>query len=60
MELHCFTSSVCINIGKLFLARYIGGNRYRLIVVVKYQQQLMFIRFVGSHAEYDRVDAETM
>lgn len=36
----------------------IKGNRYRLIVQIKYSPLLLvFIRFVGTHAEYDRVDA---
>ena len=35
----------------------IKGNTYRLVVVVEYSQGKMFIRFVGTHAEYDRIDA---
>lgn len=35
----------------------IKGNSYRLVVVVEYSQEKMFIRFVGTHAEYDRIDA---
>jgi mRNA interferase HigB len=38
----------------------IKGNDYRLVVAVRYTQQLMFIRFVGTHAEYDRINAETI
>ena len=36
------------------------GNRYRLVVVVEYSQGKMFIRFVGTHAEYDRMDADSI
>jgi len=36
----------------------IGGNKYRLVVAVKYSAHLVFIRFVGTHQEYDRVDAQ--
>jgi mRNA interferase HigB len=32
--------------------------RFRLVVAVHYNRGLMFIRFVGTHREYDRVDAE--
>lgn len=35
----------------------IGGNRYRLIVRFDYASRLGFVRFVGTHAEYDRVSA---
>jgi mRNA interferase HigB len=35
----------------------IGGNKYRLVVAVKYSAQLVFIRFIGTHVEYDDIDA---
>lgn len=34
----------------------IRGNRYRLVVVVKFLMGYIFIRFVGTHQEYDRID----
>ncbi len=36
----------------------IKGNDYRLVVAVHYNTRIMFIRFVGTHAEYDALDAE--
>jgi len=37
----------------------INENDYRLIGEVNYQKGWIFIKFIGTHAEYDRVDAET-
>lgn len=36
----------------------IKGNHYRLVVRVFYPGRQVFIRFIGTHAEYDRIDAE--
>ena len=36
----------------------IKGNTYRLVVNVDYQYQTVYIRFIGAHAEYDRINAE--
>ena len=38
----------------------IGGNTYRLIVLIRYDTQMVFIRFIGPHAAYDRMQAETI
>jgi mRNA interferase HigB len=35
----------------------IKGNSYRLIVKFNYERQWAFIRFIGTHAEYDKIDA---
>jgi mRNA interferase HigB len=35
----------------------IKGNDYRLIVIIEYKQNKIFIRFIGTHQEYDRIDA---
>ena len=35
----------------------IKGNDYRLVVEVNYQRGIIYIRFIGTHAEYDRIDA---
>ena len=38
----------------------IGGNKYRLVVKVEYELNTVYIRFIGSHAEYDKIDASTI
>lgn len=38
----------------------IGGNKYRLICHVRYDLGILFVRFVGTHEEYDKVDAASV
>jgi len=35
----------------------IKGNNYRLIVKINYDYQMIWIRFIGTHAAYDKIDA---
>jgi mRNA interferase HigB len=36
----------------------ICGNKYRLVVHIKYEFQTVLIRFIGTHVDYDRIDAK--
>lgn len=36
----------------------IKGNDYRLVVKINYQYRVVYVRFVGTHAEYDKVNVE--
>jgi mRNA interferase HigB len=38
----------------------IKGNKYRLVVLVQYKFKAIYIRFVGTHKEYDRIDARSI
>ena len=38
----------------------IRGNRYRLVVMIFFDIRTVFIRFVGTHAEYDQIDVSTL
>jgi mRNA interferase HigB len=38
----------------------IGGNKYRLLAAVHYRGRRIYVRFIGTHKEYDEIDAETV
>jgi mRNA interferase HigB len=38
----------------------IRGNHYRLVVAVNYPYGILYIRFVGTHKEYDQIDVTTI
>ena len=47
-------------LGKNRVVFNIKGNDYRLIVAVAYRLQAVYIKFIGTHAQYDRIDAATV
>jgi mRNA interferase HigB len=38
----------------------VAGNKYRVVVWINYPYRVMYIRFVGTHRQYDQVDAQTV
>ena len=38
----------------------IKGNDYRLVVAVAYRFGAIYVKFIGTHAEYDKIDADTV
>ena len=38
----------------------IAGNKYRIVVWINYPYRVVYIRFIGTHRQYDRIDAQTV
>ena len=43
-----------------WVAFNIKGNDYRVVVAVHYDRGMMYVRFVGTHRQYDRIDMKTI
>jgi len=50
-------ASICGNYRVVF---NIGGNKYRLVVEMQYRAGIAWVKFVGTHARYDKIDVETV
>ena len=38
----------------------IAGNKYRIVVWINYPYRVVYVRFIGAHKQYDRIDAQTI
>ena len=38
----------------------IAGNKYRVVVWINYPYRVVYVRFIGTHAQYDRIDAQNI
>jgi len=38
----------------------IKGNAYRLVTAIDYQREIVFIKWLGTHVEYDKIDVKTV
>jgi mRNA interferase HigB len=38
----------------------IGGDKYRIVVWINYAYKVVYIRFIGTHRQYDAIDAQTI
>jgi len=38
----------------------IAGNKYRLVAWINYAYHAVYVRFIGTHAQYDRIDAQNI
>jgi len=51
------SASICGNNRVVF---NIGGNKYRLVVEMQYRAGIAWVKFVGTHRQYDAIDVETV
>lgn len=48
------------NVGNQHYVFNVKGNNYRLVVVIKFTIQFVYIRFIGTHKEYEKIDCSTI
>jgi len=53
-----YRSASVVGEGKVIFK--IEGNVYRLVVLIDYESQVIFIRFIGTHEQYDRINSKTI
>ena len=48
------------NVGNQHYVFNIKGNDYRLVVVIKFTIKFVYIRFIGTHKEYEKIDCKNI
>jgi mRNA interferase HigB len=38
----------------------VAGNKYRIVVWINYPYRVVYVRFIGTHSQYDKIDAQTV
>ncbi|MDO9453591.1 MAG: type II toxin-antitoxin system HigB family toxin [Stagnimonas sp.] len=51
------SASIC---GRNRVVFNISGNKYRLVVEMQYQAGIVWVKFIGTHAQYDKINVETV
>lgn len=53
-----FRNASILKVGRVIFN--VSGNKYRLVVWINYVYRIVYIRFIGTHAQYDKIDAQTI
>jgi mRNA interferase HigB len=48
------------NVGNQRYVFNVKGNDYRIVAIIKFTIQFVYIRFIGTHAEYDKIDCKNI
>ena len=57
IKTHYRSASICGNNRVVF---NIAGNKYRLVVEMQYQAGIAWVKFIGTHAQYDKINVENV
>lgn len=57
IKAHYRSASICGNNRVVF---NIAGNKYRLVVEMQYQASIAWVKFIGTHAQYDKINVENV
>ena len=57
VKAHYRNASMCGNSRVVF---NISGNKHRLVVEIQYRAVIVWVKFIGTHAQYDKIDVESV